>query len=151
MKKILPVIFLLLWLTSCQAATPPPPITASVSQEFTLRPDQSAAILGSDITVHLIAVSSDERCPLEMECAASGPVTLSITIRKGDYEPEEFSLQTFTDNDGRAPEISFEGIQSHVEYEGYTIQVKAVLPFPLKRFGEIKDSEYQASFVVTPK
>jgi len=151
MKKILLIIFLLFLLTACQTATPPSPITASVSEEFTLRPNQSAAILGSDLTVHFVAVSSDQRCPLEMECAASGPVSLSITIRKGDYEPEEFSLQTFTDNDGRAPAISFQGMQDQVEYEGYIIQVKAVLPFPLKSFGEIKDSKYQASFIVTAK
>lgn len=151
MKKLLRIIFLLIVLTSCQTAPPTPPITASVSDEFILRPGQSAAILGTDLTLKLTAVSSDERCPLEMECAMSGPVTLSISIQSAENIPAEFSLQTFTDNNGRTPEMSFEGIQDRMEYEGYIFQVKAVQPFPLKRFGEIKDSEYQVSFVVTSK
>ncbi len=151
MKKLLPIIFLLIVLSSCQTAPPTPPVAVSVSDEFILRPGQSAAILGTDLTLKLIAVSSDERCPLKMECAMSGPVTLSISIQSAENIPAEFSLQTFTDNNGRTPEMSFEGIQDRMEYEGYIFQVKAVQPFPLKRFGEIKDSEYQVSFVVTSK
>ena len=151
MKKLLPIIFLLFLLTSCQAAPPTPPITASVSNEFILRPGQSAAILGTDLTLKLTAVSSDERCPLEIECAMSGPVSLTISIQKGDNEATEFVLQTFTDNDGRTLEMSFEGIKDRVEYDGYVFQVKAVLPFPLKRSDEIKSSEYQVSFIGTSK
>ncbi len=150
-RLIAPIILLLIALTSCQAAPPTPPITASVSDEFILRPGQSAAILGTDLTLKLIAISSDERCPLEIECAMSGPVSLSISIQNAENTPAEFTLQTFTGSDGHAPDMSFEGIQDRVEFEGYIIQVKAVLPYPLKRSGEIKDSEYQVSFIVTPK
>ncbi len=144
------LILLLIALTSCQAAPPPPPITASVSDEFVLRPGQSAAILGTDLTLKLIAITSDERCPLEIECAMSGPVSLSISIQSTENAPAEFALQTFTGNDGRTPDMSFEGIQDRVEFEGYIIQVKAVLPYPIKRSSEINDSDYQISFVVTP-
>ncbi len=150
-RLITPIILLLIALTSCQAAPPPPPITASVSDEFILRPGQSAAIPGIDLTLKLIAISSDERCPLEIECAMSGPVSLSISIQSTENAPAEFTLQTFTDNNGRAPDMSFEGIQDRVEFEGYIIQIKAVLPYPLKRSGEIKDLEYQVSLIVTPK
>ncbi len=144
-------LLLLFFLTSCLAATPPPPITASVNEEFTLRPSLSATISETDLTVTLVTVSSDQRCPLEMECAASGPVSLSITIQKGENPPVELLLQTFTDNDGRAPVVSFEGIQDRMEFEGYIIQVKSVLPYPIKRSSEIKDSEYQVSFIVIPQ
>ncbi len=147
----IPIILLATALTSCQTAPPPPPITAPVNDEFILRSNQSAAISGTDLTLKLIAVSSDERCPLDIECAASGPVSLFITIQKGENTPAEFGLQNFTDNNGRAPDMSFEGIQDRIEFEGYVIQVKSVLPFPIKRSGEIKDSEYQVSFIVMPK
>lgn len=150
-KHIISIIFLLITLTSCQAAPPPSPITASINDEFILRPSQSATILGTDLTLNLIAVTSDERCPLEIECAMSGPVSLTISILSAENGPTEFALQTFTDNDGRAPAMSFEGIQNRIEFEDYTIHVKAVLPYPLKRSGEIKDSDYQISFVVTSK
>ncbi len=150
-RRITLIILLLIVVTSCQAALPPPPITVSVADEFILHPIQSTVILGTDITLKLIAVSSDERCPLKIECAVSGPVTLTISIQKGNNEATEFVLQTFTDNNGRAPAISFEGIQDRVENEGYMIQVKSVLPYPLNRSDEIKDSEYQVSFIVMPK
>lgn len=147
----IPIILLAIALTSCQTAPPPPPITAPVNDEFILRSNQSAAISGTDLTLKLIAVSSDERCPLDIECAMSGPVSLSISIQNETNAAVEFTLQTFTDNDGRAPDMSFEGIQDRVEFEGYIIQVKAVSPYPIKRSGEIKDSEYQVSFIVMPK
>lgn len=147
----IPIILLAIALTSCQTAPPPPPITAPVNDEFILRSNQSAAISGTGLTLKLIAVSSDERCPLDIECAMSGPVSLSISIQNETNAAVEFTLQTFTDNDGRAPDMSFEGIQDRVEFEGYIIQVKAVSPYPIKRSGEIKDSEYQVSFIVMPK
>ncbi len=147
----IPIILLAIALTSCQTAPPPPPITAPVNDEFILRPSQSAAISGTDLTLKLIAVSSDERCPLDIECAMSGPVSLSISIQNETNAAVEFTLQTFTDNDGRAPDMSFEGIQDRVEFEGYIIQAKAVSPYPIKRSGEIKDSEYLVSFIVMPK
>ncbi len=150
-RLITPIILLLILLTSCQATPPTPPITASVNDEFILRPDQSAAILSTDITLRLIAISNDERCPLKIECAMSGPVTLSISIQNGDNEPAEFILQAFTGGDGRAPEGPFEGIQDRVEYEGYLIRIKGVLPYPLNRSDSIKDSEFQVSFVVILK
>lgn len=150
-RLIAPMILLLILLTSCQAALPPPPIPASVNDEFILTPGQSAEITNTGLTLHLIAVSGDERCPIELECAMSGPVTLSISIQKGEDNPAEFILQTFSDSNGRAPEGPFEGIQDRMNYEGYVFQVKAVLPYPLKSMGEVKDSEYQVSFVVSPK
>lgn len=150
-RHIIPVILLLLLLTSCQAAPPPPPTTASVGDEFILIPNQSATILGTDLTLRLLAVSNDARCPLDIECAESGPVTLTISLQKDGNDPAEFTLQTFTDNDGRAPQGPFEGIQDRMEYEGCIVRVKAVLPYPLIFSDKIKDSEYQVSFVVTLK
>ncbi len=150
-RLITPIILFTILLTSCQSAPPPPPVTVSVNDEFILRPSQSTAILGTDLTLNLIAVSSDERCPLEIECAMSGPVSLNISIQNAENSPSEFALQTFTGSDGRIPENPFEGIQNRMEFEGYIIQVKSVLPYPLKHSSEIKDSEYQVSFIVTPK
>ena len=151
-KRFIPsIILFFLILTSCQAAPPPPPITASVGDEFTLASGQSATITDTDLSVRLIAISNDERCPSEIECAISGPVSLTISIQKGDNEPTEFALQTFTDNDGRTPEGPFEGIQDRVEYEGYIFRIKAVSPYPINRNDTIKDSEYRVSFTVVSK
>ena len=145
------LIMLSILLGSCSPATPPPPLNVITDMEFTLAPGQSAAVIDAVFTIRLLGVSSDERCPLEIECAASGPVTLTITLQKAPGPPTEYTLQTFTDNDGRAPQGPFEGIQDRIEFEGYLIQVKGVSPFPARTSNEIKDSDYRVSFLVAEK
>jgi hypothetical protein len=151
MKTRLIVSFLLLTLllASCQPATPPPPLTASVGTEFILAPGQSALIEEADLTLTLLSVSNDERCPSEIECFASGPVTLTISAQKGSREPTEFILQTFTDYKGQSPKMEFEGIQDRVTFEGYQIKVASVLPYPAKSTTEIADADYRVSLLVT--
>jgi hypothetical protein len=148
MMKSIQLLLLVMLLTACQIATPSP-ITATTDAEFTLAPDQTVTIESTGISLRLIVVSGDERCPSEIECAMSGPVSVMISVQKKDESPVEFALQTFTSNDGRAPDGSFEGIENRIEYEGFIIQVKRVLPYPAKAFDEIKDSEYRVSFLVT--
>ncbi|HNO32389.1 MAG TPA: hypothetical protein PKI78_11430, partial [Anaerolineales bacterium] len=97
----------------------------------------------------LVSVPGDQRCPYELECAVSGPVSLSITVQIGSAALQEYALQTFTDNDGRAPDMAFEGIQSSVTVgDGYMIQLESVLPYPQRSMGEVRDWEYQVSFTV---
>lgn len=146
---LLPFLALTLLLASCQPATPPPPLTASVGTEFTLAPGQSAILADAGLTLTLIAVSSDERCPSEIECFASGPVTLTVSAQKGSGEAVEFILQTFTSNNGLAPTMEFEGIQDRVMFEGHQIKVTSVLPYPAKSMSEIKASEYRVSFLIS--
>jgi hypothetical protein len=57
-------------------------------------------------------------------------------------------MQTFTDNNGRAPGMEFEGIKDRMSYEGYLIRVVGVLPYPQKSMSEIEDSEYRVTLVV---
>jgi hypothetical protein len=150
MKNITTFLWLVLLLTACQSATPSP-ITAATGTEFTLAPDQTATFEGMDFSIRLVGITDDERCPSEIECAMSGPVSLTISVQKDSESPVEYALQTFTSNDGRAPEGHFEGIQDNIEHEGYIVQVKSVLPYPVLSFDEIKDSEYQVSFLVAEK
>ena len=138
------------FLTACQPS-PPAPITADVGAEFTLAPGQSGTISAAGIVITLTGVAGDGRCPLEIECAASGPVTVSIAAQSGSQAPQEFTFQTFTDNSGRVPEMHFQGMQESVEFGEFMIEVKSVLPFPQKSVSEIADSEYRVSFVVLGK
>lgn len=138
-------------LTACQSATPFPNIDVTTDSEFTLAPDQTATIKDTGLTIKLIGVEGDQRCPSEIECAVSGPVSVSLSVQAGDGTPTELDLQTFTSNNGRAPDMQFEGMKDRAEYEGYIIRVVSVLPYPAKSFNEIKDSEYRVTFVVTKK
>ena len=153
MKSDLLIIFIVLttMLTACQTTTPLPPVTTTEGVEFTLAPDQTAMITDTDLTIQLIGVAGDERCPSEIECAASGPVSISLSVQTGDEDPISINLQTFTDNDGRAPEMEFEGIEDRVVYEGYLIRVAGILPYPANLTDKIKDSEYRITLVVSQK
>jgi hypothetical protein len=151
MKTTLISIFLsTLWmLVACQPATSPV-VTAILNNEFTLATGQSVSVKKTDLTVTFNAVLSDERCPREIECAASGPVTVSLSVQQDGDVPATISLQTFTDQEGRTPGGSFEGIEDRVEIGDYLIQVVGILPYPQNLSG-IKPSDYQATFMVTQK
>jgi hypothetical protein len=154
MKKIQIVIFFIMLtavIMACLTATPLPPITAEKGVEFTLAPDQTATIADTGITIRFIGVGGDQRCPSEIECAMSGPVSISLSVQMSDGEASDINMQTFTSNDGRAPEGPFEGIQDRVEYEGYLIRIMGVLPYPRTRVDEIKDNEYRVTLMVTKK
>lgn len=141
----------MLWmLVACQSATPLPQVNATLNNEFTLETDQSVSVKKTDLTITFNAVISDERCPSEIECAASGPVTVSLSVQQDSDPTVMISLQTFTDQQGRAPSSSFEGIEDRIEISDYLIQVVAVLPYPQNLSG-IKVSDYQATLVVTQK
>ena len=145
---LLPFLALTLLLASCQPATPPSLLTISAGTEFTLTPGQSAILADAGLTFNLIVVSSDERCPSEIECAVSGPVTLSLSAQKDSGKTTNIVLQTFTSNNGLAPTMEFEGIQSQALFEGYRIKVTSVLPYPAHSKTEIKDSDYRVGFLV---
>ncbi len=59
---------------------PPPQIAPQTGEEFTLAPGQEAAMQGTGLIVSLTGVPDDQRCPLKIECAMSGPVTVTIEI-----------------------------------------------------------------------
>jgi hypothetical protein len=104
MKKTTLLIVFPILLIACQPLSPPqPPVDAALDTEFTLAPAQVATITGTGLTVKLVSVPGDRRCPSELECAMSGPVSISLSVQMGDGEPVSMNLQTFTGSDGRAP------------------------------------------------
>ena len=135
-------------LAGCRTAVPLPLLTARTDNEFTLAPEQSAVVTGADLTITLNSVVSDDRCPSEAECVASGSVTVSLSVQQGDDPAADLTLQTFTDQAGYAPEGEFEGIQDRVEIGSYLIRLVRVLPYPHNQSEEIKDADYQVTLIV---
>ena len=80
--------------------------------------------------------------------AASGPVTVALAVQKGDDAPTDFTLQTFTDVDGRSPNVQFEGITNRAEVGKYIIQLGGVTPYPQNSTTEIEASEYRVTFLI---
>lgn len=150
MKKLSALFFILVFLlTACQPATAYPLITAKKGEEFILAPDQTAIITDTGLSIRLVDVTSDERCPSEIECAISGPVSISLSVEINNGSAANINLQTFTSNDGSTPPIQFEGVEDRIVYEGYLIQVTSVLPYPASPEKPIKDSEYRVTLKVT--
>ena len=140
-----------LWLLAACQASPnsSSPTTAALRSEFTLAPDQSAAVTGTDLTLAFHSVLSDERCPSEVECAVSGPVTVSLSVQQGNDPPTDFTLQTFTDQTGRSPDVQFEGVTNRAEVGGYVIQITSVTPYPKKISATLEPSEYRVGLLVS--
>ncbi len=145
---ILPITLLIASL-ACMSATPPPPITAEQGAEFTLAPDQTATVTDTGLTIRLIGVAGDERCPSGMECAMSGPVSISLSVQQNNASAVNVDLQTFTDSDGRAPGGEFEGIKDRAVVGGYLIRIVAVTPYPTAQSKSIKSSEYRVALIVS--
>ena len=102
-------------LFACQT-TPTSPFIADQGAEFVLAPGESATIKDTGLTIKLISILGDDRCPSEVECAASGPMQLSLAAQKDNGTAKDLMMQTFTDNDGRSPEMEFEGINDRIVY-----------------------------------
>ena len=112
-------------------------------------PGQSVAVTDTDLTVAFHSIISDERCPREVECAASGPVTVSLSVQQGDGAPTDFTLQTFTDQNGRSPNVQFEGITNRAEVGDYLIQLVSVTPYPTNSTTKIETSAYRVGLLVS--
>ena len=151
MLKIQSILFMFLFLltSACQAATPLPNLTPTEGEEFTLAAGQSATVSASTLTMKLVGVTEDDRCPSEVTCAESGPVSIVLTVQAGNEDPMEINLQTFTEYQCRTPEMEFEGMQDRIEYEGYLIRAVSVLPYPVNLEDKIEAGEYRVTFIVT--
>ena len=146
-------LFMICILTACQSAatTAPLPGPAGLNTEVTLAPSQSAAVTGTDLTITFLSIVSDDRCPSDVECAASGPVTVSLSVQQGDESPSEFTLQTFTDLDGRSPNVQFEGVTNRTEVGNYVIQLAGVTPYPTSSTTPIETSAYRVALLISNK
>ena len=147
--NLLPFILLILSFVSACQATPPSPVAAKVDAEFTLAPDQSAAVEGTDLTITFRSVPGDDRCPSEVECAASGPVDVLLSVQKGGEESRDFNLQTFTDHKGIAPSVPFDGLTNPIEVGGYLIRIAGVTPYPTNPEITIEPSDYRVTLIVS--
>ena len=150
MKLFIVLFPVILLLVACQTMAASP-LIAEQGAEFVLAPGTTATIKDIGLTIKLISILSDDRCPSEVECAASGPVQISLSAQKDNITAADLMMQTFTDNDGRSPAMEFEGITDRIVYEGYLIRIVGVLPYPEDLSTSITQNDYRVSFVVTEK
>jgi hypothetical protein len=150
-KLIISSLLVLSVLVTCRSEKPLPSIAATTNSEFTLAPAQSATIKDAHLTITFNSVLGDDRCPSEVECVASGPVAVSLSVKDGNENAMELTLQTFTDQNGHAPDREFEGIEDRAQVGDYLIQLTSVTPYPKNPATPIEPSEYQVTFIVLPR
>jgi len=150
MKLFIVLFPVILLLVACQTMAASP-LIAEQGAAFVLAPGEMATIKDTGLIIKLISILSEERCPNEVECAASGPVQISLSAQKDNRTAADLMMQTFTDNHGRSPAMEFEGIEDRIVYEGYLIRIVGVLPYPEDPSTSIKQNDYRVSFVVTEK
>jgi hypothetical protein len=150
-RLIISSLFIITILAACRSAKPSPSVTAEIDNEFILAPNQSVAITSTDLTINFNSVLSDDRCPSEVECVASGPVTVSLSIQQDNNSPIDFILQTFTDQNGRSPNVQFEGVTNRAEVGDYLIRIAGVTPYPEDPTVKLEPSEYRLVLVVSKK
>lgn len=150
-KSFSSILFMICLLMACQPSAPASPAPAALNTEVTLAPGESVAVTGTDLTITFHSVVRDERCPREIECAASGPVTVSLAFQQSDGDPTDFTLQTFTDLDGRSPNVQFEGVTNRTEVGNYRIHLAGVTPYPIDSTTKIEPSEYRIYLLISNK
>ena len=117
MKRIYLLLVLVLLLPLLSACSNPLP--ASLDNQFTLAPGQSARISSESMTIKFLGVTADSRCATGVECIRAGDVSCQIEITK----------------DGTKNPITLTDTAGSGTTEGYTFQNYKILfsvsPYPV--------------------
>ena len=124
-------------LIGCQP-TSTAPADAGLNQDFTLKLGREVAIKGEDLALGFDSVIEDSRCPKSVQCVQAGQAIIALTVRKpsSNAAPSRLTLST-------AP------AQNQVSYQGYTIQLKVVTPYPDAPGQNIESKDYEVTLVVS--
>jgi hypothetical protein len=86
MIRLIGSVFLLGMLISglagCSSgATPSPtPSAVALGEKFELAPGQSQSVAGEDLSLKMVGVTADSRCPLGVECIQAGQAVCQVEI-----------------------------------------------------------------------
>jgi hypothetical protein len=134
---------------ACQAApgSAAPPARArsiDLGGEFALAPDESVEVTGASVRVRFTNVVSDRRCPRQVQCAITGPVTIELGVLEAGGEERLVKLAVL-DRDVGGPAL--QGITSCVRIGKLALRLRDVQPWPI-RGSATPRADYRASFVL---
>lgn len=116
-----------------------PDVTAAPDQPVTLNVGETVSIPGTGISVKLIAVTEDSRCPQDVECDVAGQVTVNLSVTTAMTVDQSVSL-TLGGPQGSAMSDLGE----------YMIELIAVDPYPTSQ-ASIAPQDYRATIQLTAK
>lgn len=114
-------------------------ITAGLGEPFQLRINQTAIIMPDNVSITLLDVPEDSRCPAFVVCVWPGQVTVSINVT--ETFPSFPRLLNLTL--GPLPSNSSANVDSHI------IELLQVEPHPM-RDEQIPKSDYRVTLVASP-
>lgn len=119
------------------------PMAPPGSQTSEIHFGETVTFDGGALAVTFEAVNDDSRCPLDVNCAWSGVVNVQLTAKAGDGPAESFELGGVSDSHGAilGPLVEATG-PTLWGYEGYTIELKAVRPYPAHANEPAPDEDY---------
>ena len=131
---------------ACDARARPVSVTVVVAanSDFVLAPGESARHEGPPaVTVQLVRVTEDGRCPKGTQCSASLPVAVEVKIADAAGARTE-RLAVFERDVG---EPQFKGIRSCAPAGPLVLRLRDVEPWP-SRDGPPRPAQYRATFVL---
>ena len=111
-----------------------------LNQPFTINTAQEARREEAGLTIRLLAVLEDSRCPSRVNCAEAGQARISIQVQQTGQEGVVFELNT-------NPPLKLDALT----YSGYEIRLVALDPYPEEIDQKIALEDYAATFVVSKK
>jgi hypothetical protein len=75
--RLATLLLCLLGATGCAEKNPVTPSTG-IGSPFTLTPGQSAVVTGTNIRLQFVRVSSDSRCPTDVQCVWAGDAVIVV-------------------------------------------------------------------------
>lgn len=141
MKKAFFILFAAIILGGAQIANaqvdgPYDKDPTTTGQSVTLGVNQSKRLFDRKLTVKVLAVLEDSRCPKDVNCIQAGNAKVRVAVRKGTETSKIIDLDL---NAG----------ETWVSFENYKITLNALSPYPATA-APIKRSKYIATLTVAP-
>jgi len=119
----------------------------SLSQQFSLKMNQSAYLPQERLLVRFLGVNWDSRCPAGVQCIWAGNVNISLELREGTDANSAGALSdiSMVMDAGGEPTVK---VANSFGNESYSIKLLAVNPYP--QMNQTKDErDYSITLVVT--
>lgn len=136
-KDILVYIFFILPLLSCADVVDPPCLDSPKGEEISLKKSQTISYCKENISISFVDVLNDSRCPSNVTCIWAGFVQVKLDIQ-GISGESTIELAT---------EPNSYGISSQVDFEGLSIKLVDVSPYPAINV-KINPDEFRAILLI---
>ncbi len=110
---------------------------AALDAPFQLKIGEQISLPSEHLTITLLDITEDSRCPSGVQCVWAGRVSAKIRLAKDKENPEEITLTSRSGN----TELATKNVS------GYTLALQRVDPYPDKK--PIEKSRYSATLFVT--